>query len=154
MQRREAHISFQNCKHRPINQDWPVVVGSAVDDTVADGNEVEFLVLPQPTPCFGDCCSDVSHLVARILSVDQDSPVIGLGAQPRPGADTVHLSFDEPRQACISINPIDLKLDTGGTGIDHKYGVHGTSHCGYCQSATAGVGIKDCSRAGCHTASH
>src|SRR5262245_39346415 len=154
MQRRKTHICFQDREHGPIYQDRSIVIGSTVNHTMADGDHVELLILAQPAPCFGDRSSDVRHLVARILFVDQDSFVVSLGAQTRPGTDAIHLSLDEPRQACISVNPEDLKFDTGRTGVDDKYCVHGTSYRRYCHRATASVGTKDCSRARCHTAAN
>jgi hypothetical protein len=130
MQRRERRKLFQASKHAFVNENGPVVFRSTMDDAVANRNKFEVLVLMQPPPRHGDCGPDVRHLIPAVFPVNQNGLVITLSAQPRLGANALHLASHKPNQACGAIDSEYLKLHTGRAAVYDKYCVHDTTSRG------------------------
>jgi hypothetical protein len=97
---------------------------------VANRNKLEILVLVQPPPRHGDCGSDVRHLIPAVFPVNQNGLVIALSAQPRPGANALHLASHKPNQTCGAIDSEYLKLHAGRAAVDDKYCIHDTTSRG------------------------
>src|SRR5262245_4700033 len=153
MQWCQRHIALETLEHAPIKQNRPIVFWPAMNNAMTYGDNVEALILAQPTCRLVYCGSDVRHGVARKLFVDEDGLVFRLGTQPRPCANAVHLTLDQPDQACGVVYSKYLKLYARRAGIDHQNCVHDTSRSRQCHRAAARIGIEHCSRARCHAAS-
>src|SRR5262245_40984993 len=150
MQWCQRHIALQTLEHAPIKQNRPIVFWPAMNNAMAYGDNVEALILAQPTCCLVDCGRDVRYVMTRIFFVDENGLVIRLGTQPRPCANAVHLTLDQPDQACGAVYSEHLKLYARRAGVDHQNGVHGTSRGRQCHRAAARISIEHCSPARCH----
>jgi hypothetical protein len=84
-----------------------------MNHTVANRNKLEVLVLMQPPPRYGDCGPDVRHLIPTVFPVYQHGLVIGLSAQPRLGANALHLAPHKPNERRCTIDSEHLKFHTG-----------------------------------------
>ena len=79
-----------------IDDNRPIVVGAAVNDTVADSDEFDRLRFLQPIAGGRHRGRDVGDLFRRIGFIDQFGAVACFDAQPRQRADAVKLTLDEP----------------------------------------------------------
>ena len=96
-----------------------------MNDPMADRNKIDLLGFTQPVAGFLRCRRKVGHFFNRIGLVDQRFLVRPGSAQPRPGADAVHLTFDEAIEIAARAGCENLKLEARGAGIDDQNCVHG-----------------------------
>ena len=97
----------------------------AMNHAVADRNKIDLLCFTQPVTGFLRGRRKVWHLFNRIGLVDQRLLVRPGSAQPRPGANAVHLAFDEAIEIATGAGRKDLKLEARGASIDDENCVHG-----------------------------
>src|SRR5579863_4746591 len=112
MQRRKDTVSFQARQHFPIDDNGAVIFRAAVNDAMADGNQFDRLSYPQPVSRDRNSSRNVGDFVGRVGFVDERRSIATLGAQPRPGADSVHLTFDDPCRVAVLWKPKYLEFDT------------------------------------------
>ena len=124
MQRRQRHIALEFRQDLRVDQYRPVIVGPAMDAPMSDGDELDLLRLEQPGTGGMDCGGKVDYLVRRIGLVDQ-GPLVGrLGAQPRPRADAVDLTFDQAFQVGHRAEREHLELEARRARIDDEDRFH------------------------------
>src|SRR6516225_2240890 len=123
VQRRQRNVTFESCQHLLIDEHRPVIVGAAMNDAMADSDQVEILGLAQPSTRRAYSAWQIRNRLLRVCLVDQRYLVGALGAQARADADAVHLAFDEARETA---DTEELEFEARGTGIDNKDRIHGT----------------------------
>src|SRR5271169_2750715 len=117
MQRRKRDVALQPRQRVFVDQHWAVVVGTTVDDTMADGGKLDRLRIAQPMPRGCDRRRNVSNLMRGIMPVDQCRSVARLGAKSRLRAYAVYLRLDEPAQFIGCGDGEQLKFDARGARI-------------------------------------
>ena len=95
-----------------------------MNDAVTDRNKIDLLRFTQPVAGFLGGRRKVRHLFNRIGLVNQWFLVRPGSAQPRPGANAVHLAFNEAIEIAARAGREDLKLETRGASIDDENCVH------------------------------
>ncbi len=83
-----------------IDDNRPIVVGPAVNDTVADSDQLDVLRFLQPIAGGHHRRGNVGDLPRRIGFIDQLDAVACSDAQPRLRADPVKLTLDQPLRIC------------------------------------------------------
>ena len=71
MQRCEGNVLLETRDHALVDDHWPVIFRPAMDDPVANRDEVEALGLPEPSRHHGNRRGNVGDLVRRIDPIDQ-----------------------------------------------------------------------------------
>ena len=130
MQGCEGHVLLEIRDHALVDDHRPVIFRPAMDDPVANRDEVEALGLPEPSRHHGNRRGNVGDLVRRIAPIDQRRPVVRLGKQPRPRADPVDLALDQAAQRAAALNAEYLELDAGRACIDDEDRIHGSQAFG------------------------
>jgi hypothetical protein len=113
-----------------IDQHRLLVSGPAVNDAMADGDEVYALRFAQPRSGGLDSGGKIGDLIRGIRPVDQRLAIHALGTQARLRADALHLALDQPPQLLGSTRREDLELEAGGTGVDDEERIHGNHAAG------------------------
>src|SRR5215469_14820035 len=149
MERRQANVLFELRQYLLVDQNRPVIGGAAMNDTVTNGDRIEVLGLAQPATGRGDSGRQVRNSLRCVGFIDQDALVVSLGPQARARADAVDLTLEDASKIAAADGK-GLEFKTGGTGIDDKDRVHGTSRGWLCRSPAASIGIEDGDRAGGH----
>ena len=124
MQRRKDTVSFQARQHFAVDDNGAVVFRTAVNDAMADSNQFDRLSDPQPVSCDRNSCRNVGDFVGRVGFVDEQRSVATLGAQPRPCADPVRLTFDDPWWVAVLWKPKYLEFDARRPSIDDEKRIH------------------------------
>src|SRR5262249_23707046 len=95
VQRRERAEPFKARQHIFVDDDRAIVVGTAMNDAVANRDEPDLLRLAQPRAGRRQGRGDIWDFLRCISFVDQGAAIARFGAKPRPGADAVDLALDE-----------------------------------------------------------
>ena len=111
MQRRKRREPLQTRDHAMVDQHGTIVIGTAMDDPMADGERTQLKFVPQPGAREHQGGRDVRNGLDRIGPVRHASPAGAGGAQPRTAANSVHLSLDLPAQPAVAIHGEHLELD-------------------------------------------
>src|ERR1700722_19232338 len=111
MQWRERREPLQMRDHTMIDQYGTIVIGTAVDDPMADREWAQLQFIPQPRIREHHGGRNIRDRLYRKGAVRQDSAGGAGGAQPSTAADPVHLPFDLPAQPPIAIHGELLELD-------------------------------------------
>ncbi len=82
-----------------------------MNDTMAHRDKIDLLGFTQPVAGFLRRRRKVRHFFGGIGLVDQRFPVGPCRPQPRPSADTVHLTFDEAIEFAVRAGSEYLKLE-------------------------------------------
>ena len=125
MQRRERYIALEFGDDICCQAHRAAVFRPAVNHAVTDRDKIDFLGFAQPVAGFLGCRRKVRHFFSRIGLVDQRFLVRPGSAQPRPGANSIHLTLDEAIEIAARAGREDLKLEARGASIDDENCVHG-----------------------------
>jgi hypothetical protein len=71
MQRRKRREPFQTRDHTMVDQCGTIVIGTAMDDPMADGERTQLNFVPQPGTCDHQGGRDIRHRLDRIGPVRQ-----------------------------------------------------------------------------------
>lgn len=71
MKWRERCVPLETRKYFTIDQDWPIVVGSAVHNAMANCNRINGALIPQPSSGHIECGSYIRHLIGAECTIDR-----------------------------------------------------------------------------------
>ena len=111
MKRRKRREALQTRNHAMVDQHGPVVIGTAMDDPMADGERAQLKFIPQPGACEHHRGRNVRNALDRIGPVRQRIASWSGGAQPGTASNAVHLALDLPTQPAVAIHGEHLELD-------------------------------------------
>ena len=120
VQGRKRTVSLQMRQNVRIDDNRSIVVGAAVNDAVAYGDEFHRLCFLQPIAGGRHRGRDVGDLFRRIGFIDQVGAVACFDAQPRQRADAVKLTLDEPLRLPTELNVEYLKFDARRARVDNQ----------------------------------
>ena len=127
VQRRQRDQDLQLGEHGVIDGHMRVVVGTAMNDTVSDGDRKSPTVAsPQPASQMAECRLRIRQIGGGKGFVGDDFPPRIPGDQPGMAADPLDLSLQVPVEgiAFAFISDIEeLKLDARRAGIDDEDGI-------------------------------
>ena len=125
MQRRQRRVALEMGKHLVVDHDWPVVFRPAVNDAMSCGDRLDILRRRAATFPRSRSAAGTSFTCVRIVGlVDQLRLVGGLGAQPRPGSDAVHLPLDQAPRLSAGLGAEHLEFDARRARIDDQDRIH------------------------------
>jgi hypothetical protein len=154
MQRRQGDVLLQIGEHAVIDQDRSIVLGTAVDDPMSDRNRIDVMFLAEPGSGGVQGRGHVGDLVAFEVLVHDVRAVGAARAQSWLRSDAVDLPFDLTGQISGACNGENLKLYTGGTGINDQDRIHGSSRRRQRRAGAARMCVERRDRARGHAGAH
>ena len=131
MQRCEGNVLLETRDHALVDDDWPVIFRPAMDDPVANRDEVEALGLPKPSRHHGNRRGNVGDLVRRI---DSDRSAMTRRAPWQANRGRVPIPSIWPLirrlQRAGSLDAEYLELDARRACIDDEDRIHGSQASG------------------------
>src|SRR5258707_5698771 len=96
MKRGQRNEPLQPGYDAMVDQHWPVIVRTAMNDAMTDSHRADAKLVPQPSACDTHRGRNVRDRFDRIDAVGQRIAVRAARPQARTAADTIHLALDQP----------------------------------------------------------